>query len=366
MYASFYDAAMGLNDEDFREYILALKDYALYGIEYTSQSTMVNGLLMMAQPLLEAAAKRKAKQVKNGDYGILGGRPRKGETAEEYKARKAKTRNNLLGFQTETQCGTMGFQSETLNVDVDVKEDVKDNEKVDLNVKDNENWNVDADVDVKADSDDIMSISTNTISFSFSNVEEDGYEQEAQQQDDRHRQHEVTKAKNEILECLQSPCFDEEPTPPQDTRFMNQINLEDLKEASEPPCWLGCDPEDQPTPLCDISTIGPQQPQETIIEEQDHPYGYGLENLKQMLYAPDAATRNDARKGLKDFIAKCVTAAFGCFEERDSNPEFWNEMNDAKDAYMALHGCDENKAQEEIKWALQCEKFKRKAVGGRR
>ena len=94
MYASFYDAAMGLNDEDFRENILALKDYALYGIEYTSRNPMVNALLTMAQPNLEAAAKRRAKQVKNGEYGILGGRPRKGETAEEYKARKAKTINN--------------------------------------------------------------------------------------------------------------------------------------------------------------------------------------------------------------------------------------------------------------------------------
>lgn len=54
MYASFYDAAVGLNDEDFREYILALKDYALYGIEHTSQNTMITGLLAMAQPNLDA------------------------------------------------------------------------------------------------------------------------------------------------------------------------------------------------------------------------------------------------------------------------------------------------------------------------
>ena len=146
MYASFYDAGQELNDEDFREYILGLKDYALYGIEYTSQSPMVNALITMAQPLLEAAAKRRAKQVKNGDYGILGGRKRKGETAEEYKARKEALRQSLN--KSKTLNNPMGFQNETLNVDVDVK--VNENENVNGKANDDEyldvNTNVDADV----------------------------------------------------------------------------------------------------------------------------------------------------------------------------------------------------------------------------
>ena len=157
MYASFYDAAMGLNDEDFREYILALKDYALYGIEHTSQNTMVNGLLMMAQPLLEAAAKRREKHVQNGEHGILGGRPRKGETAEEYKARKAKNLKNPMGFQTETL-------NVNANVDVEGKVDVEENRDVDLNVKENENWYENTDVDVKDNADEETGIikETNT------------------------------------------------------------------------------------------------------------------------------------------------------------------------------------------------------------
>lgn len=147
MYASFYDAGQELNDEDFREYILALKDYALYGIEYTSQIPMVNALITMAQPLLEAAAKRRAKQVKNGEFGILGGRKRKGETAEEYKARKEALRQSLN--KSKTLNNPMGFQNETLNVDVDVKV----NENVDAKANDDEYLNVNINADVDADVD---------------------------------------------------------------------------------------------------------------------------------------------------------------------------------------------------------------------
>ena len=118
MYASYLDAAAGLTDEEFREFILALQDYALDGIEYESESRMVNGLIAMAQANLDASGLRWKKNAKNGEFGILGGRPRKGETAAEYKARKEALRQSLN--LTKTQNNPNGFQSETLNVNVDV------------------------------------------------------------------------------------------------------------------------------------------------------------------------------------------------------------------------------------------------------
>ena len=167
MYASFYDAAMGLNDEDFREYILGLKDYALFGIEHQSKNALVNGLLIMAQPQLEAAAIRRAKAVKNGDYGILGGRPRKGETAAEYKARKEDLRQSLN--PTETLNNPEGFQTKTLNVNVDVNENENWNEKENVNVDGNDDWNVKEDVDGNAEGDEKTRISKNTNSFNANN-----------------------------------------------------------------------------------------------------------------------------------------------------------------------------------------------------
>lgn len=153
VYASFLDAATGLNDEDFREYILSLKDYALFGIEHTSQNPMVNGLLTMAAANLDAAYERRKKAAKGGQFGILGGRPRKGETADEYKARKA----NPEGFQRALSNNPEGLQGETLNVNVNV------NEKVDVD------WNGNEDVNEDGNANADRNVSTNANASSDNN-----------------------------------------------------------------------------------------------------------------------------------------------------------------------------------------------------
>lgn len=266
MYASFYDAGEKLNDEDFREYILALKDYALYGIEYTSQVPMVNGLIIMAQPLLEAAAKRRAKQVKNGEYGILGGRKRKGETAEEYKARKDALRKSLMGSQSKTVNNPMGFQNETLNVDVDVK--VDENEKVDVK----EDGDVEENADVKANDKEYLnvnknanaevlnnSILTNTNYSSLTskpglNKTENGEELEGR----RPQQEGVPSHSNETPPDRANPF---------NYKCGNYVNPD--VEPSEPD-WLDCDPNDFP-PIIDEGWTPPPpelQRNEVIIPKE--------------------------------------------------------------------------------------------------
>ena len=243
MYASFYDAAQELGDEDFREYILALKDYALYGIEYRSPVPMVTALITMAMPLLEAAAKRRAKQVKNGEYGILGGRPRKGETAEEYKARKDALRKSLLGSQSKTLNNPMGFQNETLNVDVNEK--VNENEDVDVKV----DWNVEENVDVKANANEYLNVNKNTNANAennsiltnqiFSSITSrlglDKSETREGLEEKRPRQEVVPSQSNE-------------PAPDRAYPFNyncgNYINLEDVEQSA--PDWIDCNPNDLP------------------------------------------------------------------------------------------------------------------------
>lgn len=92
MYASFLKAAECLNGEDFKECILKLRDYALYGEDSESENQLVNTILIMAKPNLRAAADRYQRCVDNGmkgkEFGSKGGRPKKGETREEYEERK--------------------------------------------------------------------------------------------------------------------------------------------------------------------------------------------------------------------------------------------------------------------------------------
>ena len=108
MYGSFLEAAETLNGDDFKECILKLRDYALYGTDSKSENSMVNAILIMAKPNLKAAAERYDRCVMNGkkggEFGSMGGRPRKGETKEEYEQRKGleKTpRKPLNGNDTE-------------------------------------------------------------------------------------------------------------------------------------------------------------------------------------------------------------------------------------------------------------------------
>lgn len=92
MYASFLEAAESLEPAAFKECMLRLRDYALYGQDTPSKDPVVNIILTMAKPNLNAAAARYQRCVENGnkgkEHGSKGGRPRKGETREEYEKRK--------------------------------------------------------------------------------------------------------------------------------------------------------------------------------------------------------------------------------------------------------------------------------------
>lgn len=297
MYASFYDAAMGLNDEDFREYILALKDYALYGIEHTSSSPMVNALLVMAQPLLEAAAKRREQQVKNGDYGILGGRPRKGETAEEYKARKMKTLHNPLGLQLET-----------LYVDGKGKENVK----VDAEDKGNADWYVKADADVEADGNGKTGIIKNTNVV----LQHDSFSANSGSSLESNHDRGPTKHGEE-------PRRDERPrqagkNATNGSDFIRSITLEDQAEdaAFTPP------------------------------SDQYRNYVGRLEDFLRYDAEPDYDGMTDA--DMMNAIKGDIEAAITCERREGTSQRYRDHIHRAKKIYMRLNGCDEETAKRGI------------------
>ena len=65
MYDSFLKAAEGLSsDKEFREFMICLKDYALYHVETPSESPMVSMLMVGAKQLLDSARKNHDKKKK--------------------------------------------------------------------------------------------------------------------------------------------------------------------------------------------------------------------------------------------------------------------------------------------------------------
>ena len=87
MYDSFLSAMKHLNDSEFRECVMKIRDYALEGAEEESTSPMVNIILAMARPNLDAARRRYETSVENGkkgaEFGKLGGAPKGNQNARK-------------------------------------------------------------------------------------------------------------------------------------------------------------------------------------------------------------------------------------------------------------------------------------------
>ena len=69
MYNSFLEAMELLSDSEFRECILKLRDFAIYGDDVSSDSPLVEAILRMAKPNIDAAAARYQRAIDNGNKG---------------------------------------------------------------------------------------------------------------------------------------------------------------------------------------------------------------------------------------------------------------------------------------------------------
>ena len=111
MYDSFLEAMKHLNDSEFRECVMKIRDYALDGVDEESSSPMVNVIMVMAKPNLDSVRRRYEVAVENGkkgaEFGKLGGAPKGNQNA-----RKKQPQKQLLDVDA--------------NEDVDVNEDEND------------------------------------------------------------------------------------------------------------------------------------------------------------------------------------------------------------------------------------------------
>ena len=139
-YDSFLSAMKHLNDAEFRECVLKIRDYALDGVDEESSSPMVNVIMELAKPNLDSARRRYMASVENGkkgaEFGKLGGAPKGNQNARK---------NNPQSTPK---------QSLDVDVNADVEVDVNENEEV--------NVEVDADADAPSGSIEVQSSSFNS------------------------------------------------------------------------------------------------------------------------------------------------------------------------------------------------------------
>ena len=150
MYASFLEAMKHLNDAEFRECVLKIRDYALEGVDEESSSPMVNVIMAMAKPNLDSARRRYMASVENGkkgaEYGKLGGAPKGNQNARKKQPLKqpldvdvnddeedVNEEVNVNGDDDgDNPSGTIGFQEEEIENDSERLEEREENNERNL------------------------------------------------------------------------------------------------------------------------------------------------------------------------------------------------------------------------------------------
>ena len=346
VFASTYEAAVNhLTLEQMGELFLKMGRYSLNGDDVHSDTPMVDVILKMTIPNMDAAERRHQAAIENGkkgkDNGGGIGAPRKGETKEEYQARLLEWKksqevsnnpqeplNNNTNINTDRKINTDNDIEIKKDTDIEIKKDIETNKEI------NDNTNVEVISD---------SISTNSLSFDFSKLEGEETDQGEGPRQERPRQEVISSFNG------QEEGRDQEG--------------EDDSDPSDPPVWLTYDPNYIPQPIDDGWTPPPPELQrnEVIIsnrtDDDDPPIildgGTPLDLIEQTPAPPKPKSR---REELNDLIEHSVASAAECKIQGGKMPDYMPFLFQARDAYMELHYCEQDKAQEEITWKYHCMK----------
>ena len=154
MYDSFLEAMKHLNDSEFRECVMRIRDYALEGIDEESQSPYVNIILAMAKPNIDSARRRYMASVENGkkgaEFGELGGAPKGNKNASKKQPLK-----------------------QPLDVDVDDNDNVNEDVDVDVNVEVDDYTNADVNNDAESTPTGLVSSYNTSIQGVNNQIEND-------------------------------------------------------------------------------------------------------------------------------------------------------------------------------------------------
>ena len=150
-YDSFLSAMKHLNDAEFRECVLKIRDYALEGVDEESSSPMVNVIMAMAKPNLDSARRRYMASVENGkkgaEFGKLGGAPKGNQNARKNNPQSTPKQPldvdvnddveedvneevNVNGDDDgDNPSGSIGFQSSFSNSSIGFQEEIENDSK---------------------------------------------------------------------------------------------------------------------------------------------------------------------------------------------------------------------------------------------
>ena len=234
-YDSFLSAMKHLNDAEFRECVLRIRDYALEGVDEESSSPMVNVIMTLAKPNLDSARRRYMASVENGkkgaEFGKLGGAPKGNQNARK---------NNPQSTPKQP-------------LDVDVNEDIE----VDVNEK------VDVEVDAPSGS--------TTFQSSFSNSSNSVLIKEANESE----RLEENKDKEPLQEVYNFKGFELSTT----SEEGKEIHINSKSESNNTPPVSPCSEKE---PEC--SATRPQQQKEPGMDMSDYLVECILKNAKRLAY----------------------------------------------------------------------------------
>lgn len=190
-YDSILEAMKHLNDAEFRECFLRIRNYAIDGLEEESASPNINIIMALVKPNLDSARRRYMASVENGkkgaEFGKLGGAPKGNQNARKKQPQKQP-------------------------LDVDVNDDVEED--------------VNEEVNVNGDDDGDTPSGTIGLQSSFSNSSIGFQEEEIENDSERLEEREETK----------EPCSEERPLSSNDL----EVDVAS-KEKGETPIYSNSD-----------------------------------------------------------------------------------------------------------------------------
>ena len=330
VFASTYEAAKYLTLEQKGELFEMLGAYSLEGKEVHSNNPMIDVILKMSIPNMDAAERRHQIAVENGSKSKNKrfpniGPPRKGETREEYNERRRKAQAAI-----DAECDN---PQKPLDKDIDTNTDRDIDKKKEIDIDRYKNTDVKKDKDknnkinVNKNTNSLVnsnSVSTNQVSFSKSlnsvvdNTKEDEEPSQeiAQYQDSSFN----SKIEDDYSKHEERP-RQEEKRGSKESDFLRSITLDDdFDTPSTPP---------------------------------DERFSNYVGNIQDFIRLGGYDYDDMTDEEMVEAITEDVDSAIEQYRRRGKTQRFQDLVERAKQTYMRLHGCSEDDALSGIRWLYQ-------------
>lgn len=332
VFASTYKSAVKyLTLEQLGELFIKLGKYSFEGEIVSSDNPLIDTLLNDAMPNMDGAERRHLEAIENGkkgkEHGYKGGRPRKGETREEYDARRLERYNQLKGVSENPQ------KPLDIDIDIDTNTDRDIDKKKEIDIDRYKNTDVKKDKDknnkinVNKNTNSLVnsnSVSTNQVSFS--------------------------KSLNPVLDNTKK---DEEPSQEKAQYHVSSFNSkieEDYSKKEEGPRQEVKQGSKESDFLRSITLDDDFDTPSTPPDERYRNYVGNIQDLIRLGgYDYDDMTDEE----MVEAITEDVDSAIEQYRRRGKTQRFQDLVERAKQTYMRLHGCSEDEALSGIRWLYQ-------------